>query len=186
MSHLVWHVGRFSEFERSDDPRPGDGQAMPDAVRRLRRGFVPTRRKPMRSIKAMLGAFSGKMRETNFENPALVAATISAVTAMRPAPLLSGIAQDRQHRRPASHGRYCHAGEADFNARWAVERLEAMKVSLRMLSISGYQPLDARTAAGRLMLAVIGAVGQIAVSPAPAITPRCSTQQHGRNRNASR
>jgi hypothetical protein len=40
MSRLVRHVGRFSEFERGDDPRPGDGQAMPDAVHRLRRGFA--------------------------------------------------------------------------------------------------------------------------------------------------
>ena len=41
-----------------------------------------------------------------------------------------------------------------------VARLEAKKVSLRVLSMSGTQPLDTSTATGRLMLAVIGAVGQ--------------------------
>jgi DNA invertase Pin-like site-specific DNA recombinase len=41
-----------------------------------------------------------------------------------------------------------------------VNRLEAKKVSLRVLSMSGSQPLDTGTATGRLMLAVIGAVGQ--------------------------
>jgi DNA invertase Pin-like site-specific DNA recombinase len=41
-----------------------------------------------------------------------------------------------------------------------VARLEVKKVSLRVLSISGNQPLDTSTATGRLMLAVIGAVGQ--------------------------
>src|SRR5579863_1144677 len=41
-----------------------------------------------------------------------------------------------------------------------VNRLEAKKVSLRVLSMSGSQPLDTSTATGRLMLAVIGAVGQ--------------------------
>jgi hypothetical protein len=37
---LVRHVGRFSEFERGDDPRPRDEQAMPEVVHRLRRGFA--------------------------------------------------------------------------------------------------------------------------------------------------
>jgi DNA invertase Pin-like site-specific DNA recombinase len=41
-----------------------------------------------------------------------------------------------------------------------VARLEAKTVSLRVLSMSGSQPLDTSTATGRLMLAVIGAVGQ--------------------------
>ena len=41
-----------------------------------------------------------------------------------------------------------------------VARLEAKKVSLRVLAMSGSQPLDTGTAIGRLMLAVIGAVGQ--------------------------
>jgi DNA invertase Pin-like site-specific DNA recombinase len=41
-----------------------------------------------------------------------------------------------------------------------VAGLEAKKVSLRVLSMSGAQPLDTGTAMGRLMLAVIGAVGQ--------------------------
>ena len=41
-----------------------------------------------------------------------------------------------------------------------VARLEAKKVSLRVLSISGNQPPDTATSTGRLMLAVIGAVGQ--------------------------
>jgi DNA invertase Pin-like site-specific DNA recombinase len=41
-----------------------------------------------------------------------------------------------------------------------VARLETKKVSLRVLSMSGSQPLDTGTATGRLMLAVIGAVGQ--------------------------
>src|SRR5277367_1581017 len=41
-----------------------------------------------------------------------------------------------------------------------VARLEAKKVSLRVLSMSGSQPLDTGTATGRLMLAVIGADGQ--------------------------
>ena len=41
-----------------------------------------------------------------------------------------------------------------------VARLEAKKVSLRVLSMSGSRPLDTSTATGRLMLAVIGAVGQ--------------------------
>jgi DNA invertase Pin-like site-specific DNA recombinase len=41
-----------------------------------------------------------------------------------------------------------------------VSLLEAKKVSLRVLSMSGSQPLDTGTATGRLMLAVIGAVGQ--------------------------
>src|SRR5258708_23529603 len=41
-----------------------------------------------------------------------------------------------------------------------VARLETKKVSLRVLSMSGSQPLDTSTATGRLMLAVIGAVGQ--------------------------
>ena len=41
-----------------------------------------------------------------------------------------------------------------------VSRLEAKRVSLRVLSMSGAQPLDTGTATGRLMLAVIGAVGQ--------------------------
>jgi DNA invertase Pin-like site-specific DNA recombinase len=41
-----------------------------------------------------------------------------------------------------------------------VARLERRKVSLRVLSMSGAQPLDTGTAMGRLMLAVIGAVGQ--------------------------
>jgi DNA invertase Pin-like site-specific DNA recombinase len=41
-----------------------------------------------------------------------------------------------------------------------VSKLDAKKVSLRVLSMSGTQPLDTSTATGRLMLAVIGAVGQ--------------------------
>jgi DNA invertase Pin-like site-specific DNA recombinase len=41
-----------------------------------------------------------------------------------------------------------------------VARLEAKKVSLRVLSMSGSQPLDTSTATGRLMQVVIGAVGQ--------------------------
>jgi DNA invertase Pin-like site-specific DNA recombinase len=41
-----------------------------------------------------------------------------------------------------------------------VARLEAKKVSLRVLSISGNQALDTNTSTGRLMLSVIGAVGQ--------------------------
>ena len=41
-----------------------------------------------------------------------------------------------------------------------VVRLEAKKVSLRVLAMSGAEPLDTGTAIGRLMLAVIGAVGQ--------------------------
>src|SRR6478672_2457480 len=41
-----------------------------------------------------------------------------------------------------------------------VARLEAKGVSLRVLSMSGTQSLDTSTATGRLMLAVIGAVGQ--------------------------
>jgi DNA invertase Pin-like site-specific DNA recombinase len=41
-----------------------------------------------------------------------------------------------------------------------VARLEVKKVSLRVLAMSGAQPLDTGTATGRLMLAVIGAVGQ--------------------------
>jgi DNA invertase Pin-like site-specific DNA recombinase len=41
-----------------------------------------------------------------------------------------------------------------------VARLEAKKVTLRVLSISGNQPLDTSTSTGRLMLSVIGAVGQ--------------------------
>jgi DNA invertase Pin-like site-specific DNA recombinase len=41
-----------------------------------------------------------------------------------------------------------------------VNRLEAKKVSLRVLSMSGGQSLDTGTAIGKLMLAVIGAVGQ--------------------------
>jgi DNA invertase Pin-like site-specific DNA recombinase len=41
-----------------------------------------------------------------------------------------------------------------------VARLEGKKASLRVLSISGNQPLDTGTSTGRLMLAVIGAVGQ--------------------------
>jgi DNA invertase Pin-like site-specific DNA recombinase len=41
-----------------------------------------------------------------------------------------------------------------------VGRLEAKKVGLRVLSISGNQPLDTSTSTGRLMLSVIGAVGQ--------------------------
>lgn len=41
-----------------------------------------------------------------------------------------------------------------------VARVEAKKVSLRVLSMYGSQPLDTGTTTGRLMLAVIGAVGQ--------------------------
>jgi DNA invertase Pin-like site-specific DNA recombinase len=41
-----------------------------------------------------------------------------------------------------------------------VSRLEAKGVSLRVISMSGMQSLDTSTATGRLMLAVIGAVGQ--------------------------
>ena len=41
-----------------------------------------------------------------------------------------------------------------------VARLEDKKVLLRVLSMSGSQPLDTGTAMGRSMLAVIGAVGQ--------------------------
>jgi DNA invertase Pin-like site-specific DNA recombinase len=41
-----------------------------------------------------------------------------------------------------------------------VARLEAKKVSLTVLAMSGAQPLNTSTATGRLMLAVIGAVGQ--------------------------
>ena len=41
-----------------------------------------------------------------------------------------------------------------------VARLEAKRVSLRVLSISGNQTLDTATSTGRLMLSVIGAVGQ--------------------------
>jgi DNA invertase Pin-like site-specific DNA recombinase len=41
-----------------------------------------------------------------------------------------------------------------------VARLEGKKVSLRILAMSGTQPLATGTATGRLMLAVIGAVGQ--------------------------
>ena len=41
-----------------------------------------------------------------------------------------------------------------------VARLERKNVSLRVLSISGNQTLDTATSTGRLMLSVIGAVGQ--------------------------
>ena len=41
-----------------------------------------------------------------------------------------------------------------------VARLEAKGVSLRVLSMSGNQALDTATSTGRLMLSVIGAVGQ--------------------------
>jgi DNA invertase Pin-like site-specific DNA recombinase len=41
-----------------------------------------------------------------------------------------------------------------------VARMDAKKVSLRVLSISGTQALDTGTSTGRLMLSVIGAVGQ--------------------------
>jgi DNA invertase Pin-like site-specific DNA recombinase len=41
-----------------------------------------------------------------------------------------------------------------------VARLEAKRVSLRVLSMSGAEALDTSTAIGKLMLAVIGAVGQ--------------------------
>jgi DNA invertase Pin-like site-specific DNA recombinase len=41
-----------------------------------------------------------------------------------------------------------------------VARLEAKHVGLRVLAMSGEQPLDTSTAVGKLMLAVIGAVGQ--------------------------
>jgi DNA invertase Pin-like site-specific DNA recombinase len=41
-----------------------------------------------------------------------------------------------------------------------VARLEAKSVALRVLAMSGSQPLDTGTAIGKLMLAVIGAVGQ--------------------------
>jgi DNA invertase Pin-like site-specific DNA recombinase len=41
-----------------------------------------------------------------------------------------------------------------------VARLEAKNVSLRVLAMSGSEPLDTSTAMGRLMMAVIGAVGQ--------------------------
>ena len=41
-----------------------------------------------------------------------------------------------------------------------VAGLEAKKVSLRVQAMSGAEPLDTGTAIGRLMLAVIGAVGQ--------------------------
>jgi DNA invertase Pin-like site-specific DNA recombinase len=41
-----------------------------------------------------------------------------------------------------------------------VARLESKNVAFRVLSISGNQPLDTSTATGRLMLSVIGAVGQ--------------------------
>jgi DNA invertase Pin-like site-specific DNA recombinase len=41
-----------------------------------------------------------------------------------------------------------------------VARFERRKVSLRVLAMSGAEPLDTGTAIGRLMLAVIGAVGQ--------------------------
>jgi hypothetical protein len=58
MSRLVRHVGRFSEFERSDDPRPGDGQTMPDAVRWLRRGFARCSRR--------VGASQKRWREVSF------------------------------------------------------------------------------------------------------------------------
>jgi DNA invertase Pin-like site-specific DNA recombinase len=41
-----------------------------------------------------------------------------------------------------------------------VARLETKHVGLRALAMSGEQPLDTSTAVGKLMLAVIGAVGQ--------------------------
>ena len=41
-----------------------------------------------------------------------------------------------------------------------VARLEGKNVTLRVLAMSGGQPLDTGTAIGKLMLAVIGAVGQ--------------------------
>jgi DNA invertase Pin-like site-specific DNA recombinase len=41
-----------------------------------------------------------------------------------------------------------------------VARLETKHVGLRVLAMSGEQPLDTSTAVGKLMLAVIGAVGQ--------------------------
>jgi DNA invertase Pin-like site-specific DNA recombinase len=41
-----------------------------------------------------------------------------------------------------------------------VARLEEKNVALRVLAMSGGQPLDTGTAIGKLMLAVIGAVGQ--------------------------
>lgn len=41
-----------------------------------------------------------------------------------------------------------------------VSRLESKKVHLRVLAMNGSQPLDTGTAIGKLMLAVIGAVGQ--------------------------
>jgi hypothetical protein len=55
---LFGMFGRFSECERSDDPRPGDGQAMPDAVRRLRRGFARCSRR--------VGASQKRWREVSF------------------------------------------------------------------------------------------------------------------------
>ncbi len=41
-----------------------------------------------------------------------------------------------------------------------IGRVEAKKVALRVQAMSGSQPLDTGTAIGKLMLAVIGAVGQ--------------------------
>ena len=46
-----------------------------------------------------------------------------------------------------------------------VARLEAKKVLLRVLAMSGAEPLDTGTAIGRLMLAVIGAVGRPSERP---------------------
>ena len=55
-----------------------------------------------------------------------------------------------------------------------VARLEAKKVSLRVLAMSGSQPLDTGTATGRLMLAVIGAVGQAERRPCWSASERVS------------
>lgn len=41
-----------------------------------------------------------------------------------------------------------------------VKRLEAKGVGLRVLAMSGGEPLDTRTATGKLMLTVLGAVGE--------------------------
>ena len=57
-----------------------------------------------------------------------------------------------------SHG--ASRGRLAANLLEIVARLDAKKVSLRVLSMSGTQSLDTSTATGRLMLSVIGAVGQ--------------------------
>ena len=70
----------------AEEPLDDDAVA-PLAVEPPWRRYTPTVRNPARSCRARLATFSGKMRETSFQNPRASYSRASASSAAFPAPV---------------------------------------------------------------------------------------------------